>query len=48
MTFDFRGASVFGDSINCGLKEAFDLRIDAASAEPAPAVSDVVDDGLVF
>jgi hypothetical protein len=48
MTFDFRGTSVFGESINCGLKDVFDLWLDAASAELAPAASVVFATDRVF
>jgi hypothetical protein len=44
MTFDFRGALGFGESISCGLKD--DLRVD--STELGPAVSVVFADGRVF
>jgi len=46
MTFDFRGATVFGESISCGLTD--DLRVDTASVELAPPVSVVFADGRVF
>jgi hypothetical protein len=47
MTFDFRGVLVFGESINCGLKEVFALRLDSELSEPAPPVSGVFDNGVV-
>ena len=46
MTFDFRGALVFGESISCGLKD--DLRVDTPSTELAPGVSVVFADDRVF
>ena len=46
MTFDFRGALGFGESISCGLKD--DLRVDTASTELASAVSVVFAEGRAF
>jgi len=48
MTFDFRGASVFGESISCGLKDVFDFWVDVASAELAPAASVVFVNDRLF
>ena len=46
MTFGFRGALGFDESISCGLKD--DLRVDTASTELDPALSVVFADGRVF
>ena len=47
MTFDFFGASVFGESISWGLKDVFGL-LDTESTELAPAVCAVLVNVWVF